>query len=435
MNGTHPAPPALNWSGIPQLGAEFDLRPPPASSVPLAPVKRVALFAEAFLPKFDGVSKTALLTLRHLQLTGREVLVFAPDTAPRAIGPTQIIPLPSLGMPLYPETRIALPTVLVRHYLDDFRPDLVQLFSPAFLSLSGVLAARAMHIPIVANYQTDLPGYTEQYGYPLLNTPIREGLRLLHNLCHLTLAPSTHTIRELRSWGFHRLRYWGRGVDSQRFNPRHRSAAWRRRLLAGRPAEDLLCLYVGRLAREKRLDLLRGVADLPGVALTIVGDGALRAEAEALFAGTRTHFTGYLFGEDLAQAYASADVFVFTGTNETFGQVVLEAMASGLPVVVPDSGGVTDMAIPGQTGLRCQPTPDSFAQAVLLLRDNPALRRRLATGARRYAESRPWEAMMALLERHYSRAVRLNMRFNRLYNLGQAPPGGWSGWGNNTMTR
>lgn len=423
MNARSAVPPTTD---IPQLGREFYLRPPDPS-VTIAPIKRVALFAEAFLPKFDGVSKTALLTLRHLQLTGRDVMIFAPDTAPQFIGPSQVIPLPSLGMPFYPETRVALPSLIVSAYLDDFQPDLIQLFSPVFLSLAGALTGRNMRVPVIANYQTDLPGYAEQYGYPLLNLPIREGLKMLHNFCHLTLAPSSATIAQLRTWGFKRLRHWGRGVDGSRFHPDRRSAEWHRRLLAGRHPESLLCLYVGRLAREKRLDLLRQVADLPGVALTIVGDGALRQEVEDIFAGTGTHFTGYLFGEDLAAAYASADVFTFTGTHETFGQVVLEAMASGLPVIVPDRGGVTDMAIPNETGIICTPTPESFAAAVASLRDRPDHRLRLAAGARRFAQARPWEVLMAQLEGYYREAIDLNARFNRLYQPGRSPFAAWFG--------
>lgn len=411
---------------IPQLGEEFNLEPP-NESVELAPVKRVALFAEAFLPKFDGVSKTVLLTLRHLQLTGREVMVFAPDTAPTTIGTSKIIPLPSLGMPLYPETRVAMPTPLVRDHLEAFKPDLIQLFSPAFLSLGGALAGRAMRLPVVANYQTDLPGYADQYGYPLLNTPIREMLRILHNLCHMTLAPSHFTIGQLQEWGFHRLRRWSRGVNTQRFHPSKRTAAMRQRLLAGRDQDALLCLYVGRLAREKRLDLLHEVARLPGVALAIVGDGAMRNEIEADFAGTSTVFMGYLFGDDLAEAYASADVFVFTGTQETFGQVVLEAMASELPVVVPDSGGVTDMAISGETGIICETDARAFAAAVAQLHDTPARRHALARGARAYAQSQPWESIMAQLEGHYTDAVRLNQRFDRRYPPARTPFGNWLG--------
>ncbi len=136
---------------------------------------------------------------------------------------------------------------------------------------------------------------------------------------------------------------------------------WRERLLNGRDPDSLLCIYVGRLANEKRVDLLLEVARTPGVALTIIGDGALREALESLFAGTGTYFTGYLMGDDLPQAFASADVFAFTGPHETFGQVVQEAMASGLPSVVIDQGGVADLVLPGETGFICPDDSLAFA--------------------------------------------------------------------------
>src|SRR5262249_36639746 len=152
--------------------------------------------------------------------------------------------------------------------------------------------------------------YTHHYGYHFLEQPTRDWLRYIHNGCHLTLVPSNFTLRQLKSWGYRRLRRWGRGVNGQRFSPEHRSATWRERLLNGRDPSSLLCIYVGRLAHEKRVDLLSEVARTPGVALTIIGDGALRDELEQHFAGTGTHFVGCLYGEDLAHAYASADVFL-----------------------------------------------------------------------------------------------------------------------------
>ncbi len=197
---------------------------PPDPNVPLAPVKRVAIIAEAFLPKVDGVSKTAFLTLRYLQQTGREVLVFAPDTAPSAIGESEVVPLPSLGMPSAPETRMALPNLAVASRLEAFRPDLIHMFSPAVLSVSGMIIGRMRHIPVIANYQTDLPGYAERYGLPVFTQPMRDWLRFIHNGCHLTLVPSETTRRQLQDWGYHRLRDWGRGVNAQRFDPAKRSA-------------------------------------------------------------------------------------------------------------------------------------------------------------------------------------------------------------------
>lgn len=397
------------------FGREFVLDPPDPA-VTLAPVKRVAIITEAFLPKVDGVSKSAMLTLQYLQQTGREVLVFAPDISPEQIFGTRVIPLPSVGFPKVPETRMALPNPIIARELADFQPDLIHLFSPALMSYSGIVAGRRMGVPIVANYQTDLPGYAQLYGWDFAVGATWRWMRYVHNRCHLTLVPSKHSERALREQHFKRLRPWGRGVAHNRFHPAKRSDAWRERLLHGRDPNALLCVYVGRVAEEKSIELLLDVARLPGVALTIIGDGASREDLEKTFAGTGTHFTGYLLGDDLPAAFASADVFVFPGPNETFGQVVQEAMASGLPSVVTERGGVADLVIEGETGFRAAHHPASFAEKIKLLRDDPALRARMGTYARELAEARPWEAILAMLETYYAEAVELNNRRDRIFS-------------------
>lgn len=380
----------------------------------LAPVKRIALIAEAFLPKVDGVSKSAYLTMRYLQQTGREVLVFAPDIAPRSLDGAQVIPMPSLGLPSAPETRIPLPHPMVLQHLNTFKPDLIHMFSPALLSASGMIAAHQNRVPVIANYQTDLPAYSKYYGYPFLTNLVRDWLRFVHNGCHLTLVPSNWTLKQLQRDGYHRLRRWGRGVNSVLFNPARRSDAWRARLLNGRDPASLLCIYVGRLANEKQVDLLIEVAKTPGIALTIIGDGALREELERRFSGTGTHFTGYLYGEDLANAYASADVFMFTGAAETFGQVVQEAMASALPCVIINQGGITDLVQDGVNGFVVPGEPAAFAAAARQLRDNPHLRKQMSLASRRIAEQNPWDKVLGELEGFYNEALQLNERFQRM---------------------
>lgn len=369
------------------------------------------------MPKVDGVSKTAFLTLRYLQQTGREVLVFAPDIAPNAIGPSRIIPLPSLTIPAAPETHMALPHPIIAKELTAFQPDLIQLFSPAAMSVSGMVMGRHLKVPVIANYQTDLPGYMRQYGYGLLSWPVHLWLRYIHNGCHLTLVPSKTTREELKSWGYRRLRPWVRGVNTKRFSPMHYNLAMRQRLLNGRDPQSLIVIYVGRLANEKRVDLLVDIARTPGIALTIIGHGARRADLEALFAGTNTYFTGYLYGEELAQAFASADVFAFPGPNETFGQVIQEAMASGLPIIVGDQGAAKDLVTEGVNGFICPLTPEAFAQAAQILRDDSALLKQMSRNARQFAESRPWWRIMAQLEDYYREAIAINQRFKRLYGI------------------
>ncbi len=382
-----------------------------------ASVKKVAVLTESFLPKVDGVVKTSYLTIRYLQETGREVLIFAPDIAVGQVGASRVIPLPSISLPQAPETRMALPSPMVARHIEDFEPDLIHLFSPAAMSVNGMAVGRHLNLPVIANYQTDLPGYTEQYGFPMLSGPVNRWLRYIHNGCHLTLAPTRTIIRDLRLAGYRRVRHWGRGVNTERFNPRHARPEMRQRLLNGRDADSLLCIFVGRLANEKRIDLLLEAARSPGIALTIIGDGALRGKLERAFADTDTHFTGYLIGDELAQAYASADVFVFPGEYETFGQVIQEAMASGLPSVVVNAGGAPDVVEHGASGIVVEPSPQAFVEVIQQLRDQPELRRRMSGNARKMAEERPWSALMEQLEGYYEEAYKMNQRFTRLFGF------------------
>lgn len=386
-----------------------------AQSQPLASVQRVAVLAEAFPPKIDGVSKTAYLAVRYLQQTRREVLIFAPDSAMPSVGDSEVVALPSISVPGADESRAALPVGLLSRRLAAFDPDLILMFSPAFMAISGMVVGRERNIPVIACYQTDLPGYAAAYGYPLLSYPVRRWLRYLHNGCHLTLVPTPKVGAELREHGYKRLRVWGRGVDIDLYHPGKSDPQMRAHLLNGQPDDSLLCLYVGRLANEKCVHLLRQVADLPGVVLAIVGDGALREDLETQFAGTPTVFTGYLVGEELAQAFASADAFFFPGSQETFGQVVQEAMASGLPSVVTNRGGVSGLVEHGVNGFICEHTEKAFAEAAQRLRDDRMMQQRMAAAARHEVENRTWPAVMRLLETHMEEALELNSRFRRSF--------------------
>lgn len=388
---------------------------PPLAPLHLAPIKRVALLTESFLPKVDGVSKTSYLTVRYLQETGRDVLIFAPDSAVPQVGNSEVVNLPSFSMPAATETRVALPMPLIAQRLEAFQPDLIHLASPAFMTVAGMAMGRELNVPIVANYQTDLPGYASHYGWNIMEQPTRKWLRYIHNGCHVNLVPSQTIKRDLQGHRFRRMRVWGRGVNLERFNPAHYSATMRARLLAGRDPDALLCIYVGRLANEKSVDLLREVADVAGVALTIIGDGHSREYLEDVFAGTGTHFTGYMYKDDLATAFASADVFCFAGANETFGQVVQEAMASGLPTVVTDRGSVKDLVRDSETGFVVDHTPSAFADAARTLQNDRNLLQQMSYNARARAETRPWWAIMQELETYYHEAVALNQRFTQRY--------------------
>jgi len=356
---------------------------------------RIVLFTETFLPKVDGVAKTLCRLLEHLAARRHPCLVFAPAGGPKQYAGVPIIGLPAYRFPLYPELRLVPPYVDVAEQLDAFRPDVVHLVNPVSLGVAGLQRARHLGIPIVASYHTDIPGFAEQWGLGFLSEPLWAGLRWVHNQADLTLCPSSATQAELEGRGFRRTKVWSRGVDTERFHPSYRTHSWRMQLTGGDPCASLL-LFVGRLSPEKRVEWLRPVLEaLPQARLAIVGDGPARSSLEQHFTGTPTVFTGYLQGDDLAGAYAAADVFVFPAANETFGNVVLEAMASSLPVVAARAGGPLDVVVEGVTGLLFDPNdPGALVDAVRRLVDDSTYARQLGSGGRARAKARDWSTVL-----------------------------------------
>jgi phosphatidylinositol alpha 1,6-mannosyltransferase len=376
---------------------------------------RVALFSEVFLPKMDGVVNTICHLLDHLAQAGHNSLLVAPGDGIHFHGQTRVLGLKSFAVPFYPELHLAPPWARIAPDLDQFQPELVHVINPVSLGISGIRYARSRHIPLVASYHTDLPGFAARWGLGFLRSSLWAYQRIIHNLAHINLAPSKFTRIELVDQKVKRVYIWSRGVNIEQFSPTKRSEIWRERM-GGGDSDSKLLLYVGRLSAEKRIAALRPLLDvIPGVRLAIVGDGPQRSELQMFFAGTPTVFMGFLRGDDLAHAYASSDIFVFPGINETFGNVVLEAMASGLPVVVPDAGGMLDFTRHGFNGLVFSSRhPQSLVDAVKLLLSNPTYARQLGCQARNTAEQKSWFAVMDSLINAYHRAIILESRRHRL---------------------
>lgn len=368
---------------------------------------RIAIFTETFLPKWDGIANTLCYLLEHLAKRGHASLMFAPEGAPLRYAETRIVGLPSYAFPFYRDLKLVPPVFNVTEELAEFDPDVVHLVNLASLGLVGMRHARDLGVPVVASYHTDLPAYARLYGMRLLEDPIWAYFRLLHNQADLNLCPSHYTKMQLESHDFERVKVWGRGVDTEQYHPRQADSAWRHRLTGGYPERPLM-LYVGRLATEKRIDWLRPIMDLvPGVALAIVGDGPLGDELKEVFAGTQTVFTGYLKGDDLAHAYASADLFTFPSPSETFGNVVLEAMASGLPVVAAGAGGPVDHVFHGQNGFLSDPEDrQDFAALVWRCFSDPILLKKMSRAARDYAATQTWELILDGLLEQYATVIR-----------------------------
>jgi phosphatidylinositol alpha 1,6-mannosyltransferase len=281
--------------------------------------------------------------------------------------------------------------------LADFAPDVVHLASPALLGLAGARAAAALGIPAVAVFQTDLASYLPRYHLHAIRPYVWAHLRRLHGMCALTLAPSTATGWLLCRHGIGPVARWGRGVDLEAFSPVHRSETFRRSLA---PGGELVVGYVGRLAPEKRVHLLGPVSRLPGVRLVVVGDGPSRSGLEQRLPAAT--FLGFRHGPELSQAYASLDVFVHAGTEETFCQGVQEALASGVPVIAPAAGGPLDLVRHGDNGwLWCGADPDLLADQVATLAADPELRATMRLRARASVLGRTWQQLGDELLGHY----------------------------------
>ena len=367
---------------------------------------RIAIFTEVFLPKIDGITNRLSHTLRCLREDGHEVLVFAPaDAAPEHEG-FRVIRVPGAPFPPYPGLRVTAPDPRILYELRRFRPDVVHAVGPACLGIWGSAAARALQLPLESSYHTDLPRYLPGYGLGWLQPAIWPLLGALHRVAHLNLTPSRFTRKELLAHGVEPVEIWRGGVDTQQFHPRKRCLDMRMRLSGGVPDGPVL-LYAGRLSPEKRLDTLVDVLDaLPGAHLALVGDGPARAELERRFAGRRAHFLGFLRGEELARAFASADVFVMPSTTETLGFVVLEAMASGCPVVAARAGGIPDLIDHGENGHLYDPDDTGDAiEAIAMLLARPSLHRFIGQQARKRAESSSWQSETRRLVLEYRKAI------------------------------
>ncbi len=364
---------------------------------------RVALFTETFLPKVDGIVTRLKHTVEHLQRLGDEVLVFCPEGGLREYKGARIHGVSGLAFPLYPELKLALPRPSIGDALEAFKPDVIHIVNPAVLGLAGLFYAKTLDIPLMASYHTHLPKYLEHYGLGMLEGVMWELIKAVHNQARLNLVTSTAMQAELTEHGVERVKVWQRGVDTELFRPSLASQAMRDRLSQGHPDAPLL-LYIGRLSAEKEIDRIKPILEaIPNARLALVGDGPHREELQKHFAGTPTHFVGYLAGEDLASAYASADVFVFPSRTETLGLVLLEAMAAGCPVVAANAGGIPDIVTDGENGYLFNPQDEYGAiAATKRLFERGAERELMSRNARMEAEKWGWNAATQQLRQFYA---------------------------------
>ena len=362
---------------------------------------RVAIITETFLPKVDGIVKVLCLLLDHLSQRGIEALVIAPRYgAGTRYNDVPVHSLPSLPLPLYPEARLGFATFSLYRDLAAFQPDVAQLFHPVMTGIPAMAMLKWMDVPTVTSFHLDYAQLAKQFRLGAIDLGftrplIDELTKNVFNWADYSLAPSRPVQRRMQRLGINNVGLWRRGVDAKAFNPAFRSRAMRDEMTRGNPDESIL-LYVGRLSAEKQIEHVRLTLEhLPNTRLVIVGDGPARPWLEREFAGLPATFMGYLRGERLSRAYASADIFVFPSRLETFGLVVVEAMAAGLPVVAARVGGVDDIVEHGVNGYIFESGDKAMLlEGVRKIASNRDRMRWMGQQARTHAESQSWETVM-----------------------------------------
>jgi phosphatidylinositol alpha 1,6-mannosyltransferase len=366
---------------------------------------RVAIVTESFLPTLNGVTTSVCKVLEQLAARGHEAIVIVPSAgAPSSYAGFPVIELPAVAYRQFP---VGLPSLQMQRILADFAPDVVHAASPFLLGAQAIAASRRLGIPSVAIFQTDVAGYARRNRLGAATNFAWRVIRWIHNDASLTLVPSTSSMHDLRRAGLKRLVRWGRGVDLVRYHPRNRavpeSVALRDRLS---PRGEVVIGYVGRFAPEKQLERIAALRGIPGISIALVGDGPSTPLVRKGLRGMPVTYLGELRGEALAAAYASFDVFLHTGTEETFGQTLQEAHASGLPVVAPRAGGPIDLVDHGLNGFLFDPVDDAeMRSSIELLARDPALRQRMGEAGRRSVLGRSWESVCDTLFDHYRSLV------------------------------
>ncbi len=362
---------------------------------------RIAVVTEAFLPQVNGVTNSVLRLLEFCKAQGHDVLIIAPESegAPSEYLGYKIKHVPSISMKkLIP---MAVPKKYLEPLLEGFAPDVIHLASPIFLGHYVARIARKAGIPTVSVYQTDIAGFARHYGLTIAHNTLKKWVSRIHQASDITLAPSKWACRDLEQSGVKNVRLWKRGVDLVNFTPARRDESLRSNITGGKG--KLIVGYVGRIANEKRIDDLKILDQQKDIQLVIVGDGPAAPRIKKELPGAR--FVGYQSGTELARYVASFDIFVHTGKHETFCQGIQEALASGVPVIGPNTGGPVDLIEHGITGLLID-TADAheLLEAVATLRNHSSFDL-MQLAARKSVEHRTWDYINSQLISHYQDAI------------------------------
>ena len=376
---------------------------------------KIAIFTDTFAPDINGVARTLKRFTDYLRDHRIEYRVFAPESSKKVYS-DNIYRFKSLKLFFYPDCKLAFPKMpQVKAELQRFQPDIIHVATPFNMGLCGLYYAKKLNIPIVGSYHTDFDKYLAFYDLQFLKKFLWKYMHWFHRPLRKIFVPSLDTKESLQKHGFTNLSIWTHGVDHSIFRPDVNFQAVRQKYNI---QTKHILLYVGRIAPEKDVRLLPEIAEmLPeevrnDVHWLVVGDGPIKQELEDKAPANMT-FTGFLTGDDLVQAYAASDLFIFPSTTETFGNVVLESLACGTPVVAANAGGVRTIIQHGVTGLLCEEKDvKGFADSITQLIKNKDQRLQLAENGKNYALTQTWDAIFENLLYEYEEAIKPNTQVN-----------------------
>lgn len=369
---------------------------------------KVALFTDTYAPEINGVALTTERLVKYFNDNNIEYKIIAPKINEKAMD-TDVIRCMSIKFLLYPECRLSIPLYSsIARTMNEFKPDIIHVMTPVNIGLIGIKYAREHNIPLVSHYHTNFGQYLNYYNFKFIEDLSWKYFRWFHGKCDRNYCPSHSSYELLQRQGINNFEVVNNGIDIDIFSPKYRDINFRKE---NGFDDKIVILYVGRFAVEKDMDVFIDVAKKLNlkyknkIHFLMVGDGPMKKDITQENIDNVT-FTGFLQGEMLSKAYASSDIFLFPSSTETYGNVILESMASGLPTVACKKGGILENVIDGTNGLLCSEKDiDGFYYAVEKLILNEDFGNYLGYNGLRHAEGKSWDRIFDTLVKSYEDVI------------------------------
>ena len=380
---------------------------------------KIVIFTDTYLPQINGVSKTLNILTNYLEKSGIDYLIVVPHDDKISTNSPNIFSIKSVPFKLYPDCKIALPNLKrLKKRLVKFNPDLVHIATPFSIGLCGLSLSKKLGIPIVGSFHTNFHAYLHYYKLEFLRDIIWRYLKWFHRQFQKTFVPSEDTLEELKEKNFRNLSIWSHGVDSDLFHPIENVSSIRSKYNI---TSKYILSFVSRLAPEKDLETLAYIIQNTklrygdNITWIIAGDGPKKAELMKKTGESNIIYTGFLEKEALTEIYSISHLMVFPSSTETFGNVVLESMACGTPVICANSGGVRTIVRDYSTGILCEPkNVSSFCQAIDDCLTKPLFLEAMSKKARAYATTQNWDTIFHQLISEYLEVIDQNVEVEHL---------------------